>query len=112
MTTRQNTDASIFAKRAKQYTPTIACFTSVTLKCCNVQISIGNSLAPPVWCITESKHPQQYEFPDEIQSYLGNQAEAEKLYKVKERKSRYVVWDIETFPLDQESGVSRPVPQK
>jgi hypothetical protein len=54
---------------------------------------------------------QKYQFPDEIQAALGKQAEAEKLYKTRERKSRYVVWDLETFPLDQERGVGRAVPR-
>jgi hypothetical protein len=53
---------------------------------------------------------QKYQFPDEIQASLGNQAKAEKLYKERERKSRHVVWDLETFPLDQESGCDRAVP--
>jgi hypothetical protein len=34
---------------------------------------------------------QKYEFPDEVQANLGKHAEAEKIYKVRERKSRYVV---------------------
>ena len=37
-------------------------------------------------------------------------AKADTLYKQRMRKSCYIVWDIETFALNQQSGKGRQVP--
>jgi hypothetical protein len=57
---------------------------------------------------------QPYNFFDDLAFETASHdeealAKAEKLYMERERKSRYVVYDLETFPLDQESGCERPV---
>jgi hypothetical protein len=58
---------------------------------------------------------QPYKFLDEIAFEKAGCDEdalkkAEALYRERERKSRYVVWDIETFVLDQASDKGRLVP--
>jgi G:T-mismatch repair DNA endonuclease (very short patch repair protein) len=58
---------------------------------------------------------QQVEFPDERAYRLADMdeekiAEADKLYKQRLRKSRYVVWDIETTSLNQQAGYGQQVP--
>jgi G:T-mismatch repair DNA endonuclease (very short patch repair protein) len=58
---------------------------------------------------------QPFRFPDEIAfDAAGNDPvklqKAEQLALDRQRKSRYVVWDLETFALNQESGKGRLVP--
>ena len=57
----------------------------------------------------------QVEFPDERAYRLAEMdedkiAEADKLYKQRLRKSRFVVWDIETTSLNQQAGYGQQVP--
>ena len=58
---------------------------------------------------------QSYKFLDEIAYDNAGQDEeligkADALYKQRLQKSRYIVWDIETFALNQRSGKGRQVP--
>ena len=58
---------------------------------------------------------QPHKFLDEIAYDNAGQDEdligkADALYKQRLQKSRYIVWDIETFALNQQSGKGRQVP--
>ena len=58
---------------------------------------------------------QPHKFLDKIAFENAGQDEeligkADALYKQRMRKSRYIVWDIETFALNQQSGKGRQVP--
>ena len=58
---------------------------------------------------------QPYKFLDEIAYDNAGQDEeligkADTLYKQRLQKNRYIVWDIETFALNQQSGKGRQVP--
>ena len=58
---------------------------------------------------------QPHKFLDEIAYDNAGQdeeliAKADTLFKRRQQKSRYIVWDIETFALNQQSGKGRQVP--
>ena len=58
---------------------------------------------------------QPHKFLDEIAYDNAGQDEdligkADALFKQRLQKSRYIVWDIETFALNQQSGKGRQVP--
>jgi hypothetical protein len=58
---------------------------------------------------------QPHQFLDEVAyANAGNDeekiAKADSLFKLREQKSRYIVWDIETFALNQQTGKGQLVP--
>ncbi len=57
---------------------------------------------------------QPHKFLDEIAyenaADIEQISKADALFKQRQQKSRYVVWDIETFALNQQSGKGRQVP--
>ena len=53
---------------------------------------------------------QPHWFPDELAYNDDDNEKGDKLHMERLRKSRYVVWDIESFALDQTSGKGRQVP--
>ena len=58
---------------------------------------------------------QPYKFLDEIAYENAGQEEerigkADALYKQRLQKSHYIVWNIETFALNQQNGKGRQVP--
>ena len=94
-------------------------------KDCGVEFTVQNhstnvdtvnaSLAKNIYPTTTNVSYNHTSFLDEIAYDNAGQDEdligkADALYKQRLQKSRYIVWDIETFALNQQSGKGRQVP--